>query len=373
MSVEDDDRDGTLLDRLKNIDEEGEEDSESVEDDFLINVLLSGGGLPNDDEVDDSSEDSNHEYPKTLPISYEWERGTPVEGSDSNSLDSDLHFSGASIEDIALEGSVSTSVATPEDFAMRRASSSRGSINRNSGGSVQSAPQVGRRLSPMPPLPRRRVSINVPPSADCVQRRPSGRAPSHRRKSVAYKGSLAAGANHSLDDEDASTTSSGLRSSTAGFFGRKSARSRTSQTSEVSSRSYNSSFNSMNHAISSLDSGTNTNWENVAAAAAIVAAGTSSNPKRSHTQFAVDEKVLVFLNVLNHTNSISDRDDFTVDPVNKYGFPRGEGKTSLEQSGPFVYVLATVKKVHFDEDLRYYTVVRADCETEQRADTGEIS
>ena len=114
-------------------------------------------------------------------------------------------------------------------------------------------------------------------------------------------------------------------------------------------------------------------WDNVAAAAAAVAAGASGTSKHSHTQFAVGENVLVLLNILNHTNSVDNPDTFTVNPVNKWGYPRGEGKTAEEQLGPYVYVLATVKKVHFDEDLRYYTVARADSCSEQRADTGESS
>ena len=59
----------------------------------------------------------------------------------------------------------------------------------------------------------------------------------------------------------------------------------------------------------------------------------------------------------------------TIEPVNKYGYPKGKGYNELQKKGPHVYVLATVKKVHFDETARYYTVERADTNTEQRADT----
>jgi hypothetical protein len=54
--------------------------------------------------------------------------------------------------------------------------------------------------------------------------------------------------------------------------------------------------------------------------------------------------------------------------VNRYGYPPGEGITPEEQRGPYVYVLATVTKVHFEEDAQYYTVTRADTGVEQRAD-----
>lgn len=57
--------------------------------------------------------------------------------------------------------------------------------------------------------------------------------------------------------------------------------------------------------------------------------------------------------------------------VNRYGFPPGQGVTPEEQRGPYVYVLATVVKVHFEEDAEYYTVKRADTGVDQRADDGK--
>jgi len=42
---------------------------------------------------------------------------------------------------------------------------------------------------------------------------------------------------------------------------------------------------------------------------------------------------------------------WSVKPVNRFAYPRGEGKAHEEQQGPYVHVLATVKKVHFDEDI----------------------
>ena len=56
--------------------------------------------------------------------------------------------------------------------------------------------------------------------------------------------------------------------------------------------------------------------------------------------------------------------------------PAGRGlappppRNEAEKTGRYTYVLATVKHVHFDEDDRYYTVVRADTGTEQRTDSG---
>jgi hypothetical protein len=57
-------------------------------------------------------------------------------------------------------------------------------------------------------------------------------------------------------------------------------------------------------------------------------------------------------------------------PVNKLGFPEGEGKTEDQKRGPWVYVLATVKSVHFGEDQKFYTVERFDTGACQRADRG---
>jgi hypothetical protein len=57
--------------------------------------------------------------------------------------------------------------------------------------------------------------------------------------------------------------------------------------------------------------------------------------------------------------------------VNIYGFPEvvGGGALSPEQRrGPYTYLLAQVKSVHFGEDAQYYTVSRCDNEEEQRAD-----
>jgi hypothetical protein len=54
--------------------------------------------------------------------------------------------------------------------------------------------------------------------------------------------------------------------------------------------------------------------------------------------------------------------------VNRYGFPPGEGATPEEQRGPYIYVLCTVKEVHFEEFAAYYTVDRCDTGAEQRAD-----
>ena len=57
--------------------------------------------------------------------------------------------------------------------------------------------------------------------------------------------------------------------------------------------------------------------------------------------------------------------------VNRYGYPAGGGVAPEELRGPYIYVLATLKKVHFEEDAEYYTVTRADTGADQRADAGK--
>lgn len=54
--------------------------------------------------------------------------------------------------------------------------------------------------------------------------------------------------------------------------------------------------------------------------------------------------------------------------VNRYGFPPGQGETPEECRGPYMYVLATVRQMHFEEIHPYYTVTRCDTGSDQRAD-----
>jgi class 3 adenylate cyclase len=117
-------------------------------------------------------------------------------------------------------------------------------------------------------------------------------------------------------------------------------------------------------------------WEQSAAAAAVVAS------RKGHSvQYSQGDRVLVLLTLLNFTMRQQMQQTgmeeeaverfkamLTLAPVNKAGFPEGEGRTESEKAGPFSYVLCTVQQVHFDEDERYYTIFRGDTETEQRAE-----
>jgi len=84
----------------------------------------------------------------------------------------------------------------------------------------------------------------------------------------------------------------------------------------------------------------------------------STKPKAAYRRYRVGERVLIRCNA--HWTTL----------VNRYGFPPGEGTTAEEQCGPYCFVMATIKTVHFDEFAEYYTVERADNSQEQRADSG---
>jgi hypothetical protein len=58
--------------------------------------------------------------------------------------------------------------------------------------------------------------------------------------------------------------------------------------------------------------------------------------------------------------------------VNRFGYLFGEGSTPDERRGPYQYILATVKQVHFEEIHPFYTVTRADNGRNQRANAPEI-
>ena len=83
----------------------------------------------------------------------------------------------------------------------------------------------------------------------------------------------------------------------------------------------------------------------------------SSQPFR---RYGVGDRVLI----CNHAARWSNL-------VNRHGFPEGQGDSAEERSGPYIYALATVRRIHFGENQQYYTVQRADPGGEQRADAGE--
>jgi hypothetical protein len=119
-----------------------------------------------------------------------------------------------------------------------------------------------------------------------------------------------------------------------------------------------------------------------------------SSSASSKGRYNINEMVLVQLHNLNtHSGLYESRFEFQVPngcndfstvpdiadyiksistsaPVNKMGYPEGQGKTIKERKGPFMYVLCYVKSLHFWDHAIYYTVVRCDTGTSQRADIG---
>ena len=138
-------------------------------------------------------------------------------------------------------------------------------------------------------------------------------------------------------------------------------------------------------ALGAAFSGQANDWENMAAAAAVVTGGTAATDTRTHRRYSVGDSVLVVGRIATsgaagppsamgssgYGHRASYDQQLILNPVNKYGYPPGKGTMEEERRPPYVYVLATVKKVHFEEDARYYTVTRQDNQCDQRADTGE--
>jgi hypothetical protein len=315
-----------------------------------------------------------------MPLDYQWRnpRGSRSSVGLEEYISSDFSTSASSE---TWEGELSS-----EDFVKARRPSFKQTVRRSSytssdasfDASFHSAPARADPSS-QPPLygvaeggggkgmgmeRRRPLSIAVPNAEGAaISRVNSQRRTSVKIKSLSPKlfGSVGGGSTSGGDDD---TSSSG------GLLG---FRKRSSRRQNLSVQVRSGAMGNLDNAIESLrKQDSNSEWENVAAAVTVVAASSQGggNPQSRHIKFAVNDTVLVFLTLLNVTNMEDPKDTFTVAPVNKYGFSHAEGRTDLEKTGPYTFVLATVKHVHFDEDDRYYTVVRADTGTEQRSDSG---
>jgi hypothetical protein len=210
-------------------------------------------------------------------------------------------------------------------------------------------------------LPRRQT-FNVPLSRPNSQHNNSRRAA--RRQQISISGPSAV--------TDSFSSSSGSSHSRMPLHrsvltARRAMHLNTRQSQQIAGSRLNMSDAVNRLGMTATQDGTPNNWENVLAAATVVAAS-AQTPSLRTTQFGQGDKVLCMITLLNITNHEDDPLDFTVDPVNVHGYPIGEGKIEAERSGPYSFVLGTVVTVHFDEDERYYTVKRHDTDTEQRAD-----
>ncbi|GKY91659.1 hypothetical protein MPSEU_000137800 [Mayamaea pseudoterrestris] len=252
-------------------------------------------------------------------------------------------------------------------FLSRRDNSIR--LSGSSGGrTIKSAPLPGGSSSELlmtPPLTRR-PTVGSPDEIRTSARRGG------RRPHVYLRPSIQSQLSALSDDQNSSMGSMNHRrrrhqsiTQSTRFSIQQHRHSRMSNLTNSSSGG-SSRFN-MSDAVHRLGDGSSADWDNVLAAASVVAAS-ASVPSLRTTQFGQDEAVLCMLTLLNITNHEDDPMDFSIDPVNMYGYSAREGKTEPERNGPYNFVLCTVVTVHFDEDERYYTVRRHDTGTEQRAD-----
>jgi hypothetical protein len=390
----------SLLDKMEHIaelagledllDDDEDDEEEDVDVDSAIGTKLSGQSsheippLADDEEDDDEEEEEDDDeivYTAT-DLGYEWQEGA------NEYDDEDLDYGSLGYEDQSqLAGSDinENSSSLSSVGVMRRVSAMRQSTSAQS---YSSAPEYSRDdalLLEEPPngqRQRRSTFAGPPGGADPFKRRVSARRGNINLGSVAgppgmnsinmpgtttdvggpgdeanvwhlARGSVLQKMNFRIGNPARRSTGAKLR--------------RTGRNMSNSTSAASSDLSSMQAAASKVESG----HDSVFAAASVVAQSAATAAKRAgHVQFNVDDPVLCMLTLLNVTNPGDDNESFTVSPVNIHGYPPGEGKAEEERQGPYVFVLATVKKVHFDEDERYYFVVRADNGTEQRADTG---
>lgn len=285
--------------------------------------------------------------------------------------DSTGNFEASNLSSASLyeEGYYGPDDRSPNDERRRSVSSIRNSIRSSINSSeadmsVSSAPVVSSERSASIGRSRqpRRVTITVPKENSPTEGTPMG-ASSRRRQNL-FRASTAQDTGSS---SGLSSMTESIRSSTSVFRPRRSSQRRSTRRSGTVGFS-SDDISAAAERLGSADQ--NSEWENAAAAAAVVAASTTAPSKRKLIQYGQGDPCLVMLSLLNVTDKLGDRSLRTIDPVNKHGYPRGEGKTEDEKNGPYSYVLCHVTKVHFDEDERYYTVVRLDTECEQRADPG---
>jgi hypothetical protein len=91
-------------------------------------------------------------------------------------------------------------------------------------------------------------------------------------------------------------------------------------------------------------------------------------PQPSSRRYKQGEHVLIADTGNNGTSLV----DAVGGLVNRFGYLFGEGSTPDERRGPYQYILATIKQVHFEEIHPFYTVTRADNGRSQRANAPEI-
>lgn len=315
------------------------------------------GVIEEGDEEDDEDESEQHEslgplqqapYSPVVDMGYEDQFG----GS-GNSFN---------------EGGGNTDIGTGnlrEHLGRKRSSVHLRRVSTESGDTAQSAPLPSprREANELDGPSRRRVTIHgkspdsgVSGDMDVRQQLPHALvSPIKRPRFKALDG-----ARNSFvwpDSESDNTAATTKKTARLSFANRRKSRN--------SSPRLNSHTN-MADAVERLRDSQSNDFVHVAAAVAVVASQTT----RTFVQFGQGDHVLVMLTMLDLADKDGDKDAYTVDPVNAFGYPLGEGRLDGHKHGPYLYVLCVVTQVHFDEDERYYTVRRYDTDTQQRADPG---
>jgi len=346
------------------------------DDDMMVpNMQTSLEEEEGEDDDDEEEEEEDEIVYTATDLGYEWQGEPDLAYEEEEVGYEDLGYEDQSQFTNSSTNENSSDINMVSSGATRRVSSLRAS---RAGNSYSSAPENGSdnlTLIGEERAQRRSTFAGPPehPGRDGLSRRVSSRRAHINLGSVAApSGMNPLTMSSMLEEEDTGAAGhapeSVLQKMKSISFGSHARRSTAMKARRAgSTMSSGSDLNSMQAAASKLESGT----DSVFAAASVVAQSAATAAKRGHVQFNTEDAVLCMLTLLNVTNPGDDTESFTVSPVNIHGYPPGEGKTELERQGPYVFVLATVKKVHFDEDERYYTVVRADNGTEQRADTGK--
>jgi hypothetical protein len=389
---DDDDEDDDDEDDDEDDDDEDDDDDDGVVGDdssdlqrMLNKELASEVMLLEDDELEEILDASLYQYGDTNALnmrdSSRGSRGTPEDMDDSEFLDTPTPLDEEMLLKYSYEVDPNSDVGSLSSDVSGTTASFGGSQKRSSFANTRRSVSSENDMYPAGGNPGgagnndndgalRRNTFTVPDQTGVDKRkgrssiRQSGTSShSDRRSQNSLYRSTRPGTSSTGDD---SSASSGFRPKMI-FAGRRSTRRAKSQALGGSGSGGSAGIAAAADILGKQDA---TAWENVAAAAAIVAATAVASNKRKHVQFSTDDRALVLVSMLNYTNQEDDTDMFTIDPVNAFGFPAGGGNTEAEKQGPYSFVLTAVTKVHFDEDEKYYTVRRLDTGTEQRADSG---
>ncbi len=96
----------------------------------------------------------------------------------------------------------------------------------------------------------------------------------------------------------------------------------------------------------------------------------SMEEERGDSFSTSQKKATVYRYSIGDPVLISNHDSHHSTCVNRHGFPPGSGSSADEQRGPYIYILATVTTVHYEENAVFYTVSRVDTGADVRGDPG---